>query len=275
MKICSKCRVEEATLSNEIPGFWQGGPHDPFPVEPAWREFVRSVGGKVVEDIVPEPRNFQNADFLFPDQAVVAELKEIETEFTASSAFNKEFDRLMTKLVAENPSWRPVLFGGNSETPAWFNGEFVRIFRPALSRIIKKANRQIKETKEKFGITSHTGVLILVNDGFTSINPFIVRALASDILAHSYSSVSAFVYQTVNRYVSIEGDDEPKILWAPSYHSDAPDELVNFIDKLGGQWFDYIEAKAGPFTSRTQLDAATGPLNAQVIEHPNLPKLKK
>lgn len=82
-----------------IPGFWEGGPHQPIDVEQSWREFVRCVGGQVVEDIVPEPRIFENADFLFPDILSVAELKEIQTEFNRFPAFQKGFEALLARLT--------------------------------------------------------------------------------------------------------------------------------------------------------------------------------
>lgn len=121
-----------------IPNFWDIGPHDPIPVEATWREFVKATGGQVVEELVPEPRTFQNADFLFPSAAVVAELKEIETEFNKSESFKAGFNSLMERVVREDPDWRPVLFGGSGELPKWFTEEFVRLFRPPISRILKK-----------------------------------------------------------------------------------------------------------------------------------------
>lgn len=262
-------------MRKEIPGFWKDGPHEPFLVEAAWREFVRFAGGKVVEDLVPEPRNFQNADFIFPEASVVAELKEIETEFSSSPSFLKSFDELMRRVVEEDPDWRPLLFGGDGTAPPWFNGEFLRIFRPPISRILKKANNQIKETKAKFDITSPNGVLFLVNDGFTSVSPLMVRAVACHVLSTSYSSIDALVYLTVNRYVEIEGSDVPRLLWLPSYGPNASDELVSFIDQLGRQWFEFLEAKIGPFTSSVVTDDDSLLRNAQVIHHPELPKLKK
>ena len=51
---------------NSIPGFWDVGPHKPIHVESSWQEFVRQADGAVVTDLVPEPRSFENADFLFP-----------------------------------------------------------------------------------------------------------------------------------------------------------------------------------------------------------------
>lgn len=231
-----------------IPGFWDVGPHDPLDVEATWREFVGSSGGAVVEQIVPNPRTFENADFLFQEKGVVAELKEVATEFGSSAAFITGFDELMSKVVAENPNWKPVLFGGNEPLPNWFHREFVRLFRPPVSRILKKANRQLRETKSHFGIEEPTGVLLFVNDGFTALGPEPVRALAASLLQYSYSSIDCLVYLTVNRYIAFPDSDVPRLVWAPVYSDRAPDWLVDFINSLGSSWFTFLESKIGPFT---------------------------
>jgi len=231
-----------------IPGFWEGGPHEPIGVESSWRDFVRSVGGQVVEDVVPEPRKFENADFLFPSVGVVAELKEIETEFDRSPAFREGFRSLTRRLIKEDPSWRPLLLGGSGAYPKWFSRELIRLFRPPLSRILKKGNRQLRETKMHFNITTPSGMLVMVNDGFTALEPHCVRALVCDLLVNSYSSVDCFLYVTVNRYVEVIGSNVPRLLWMPSYSERAPDSLVDFIDDLGRKWHEFLERRIGPFT---------------------------
>lgn len=241
-----------------IPGFWEGGLHEPIDVEAAWRDFVRLVGGQVVEDIVPESRTFENADFFFPAIGVVAELKEIETEFDRSAAFREGFRSLIGRVMKEDPSWRPLLLGGSGTHPKWFSRELIRLFRPPLSRILKKGNRQLRETKAHFNVGTPTGMLVMVNDGFTSLEPHFVRALACDLLVNSYSSVDCFLYMTVNRYVEIEGSNVPRLLWMPSYSENAPDSLVNFVDDLGRKWFDFLETQIGPFTMpREELPQGT------------------
>lgn len=202
----------------------------------------------MVEDLVPEPRGFENADFLFPTVPMVAELKEIETEFDRTSAVRDGFLALVRRVMEEDPDWRPLLLGGSGEYPDWFSGEFFRLFRPALSRVLKKANRQIRATKDHFNITARTGMLIFVNDGFTGLEPHFVRSLASDLLVHSYSSIDCFLYITLNRYVEVAGTGVPRLLWMPSYSERAPDSLVAFVDDLGRKWFDFLESKTGPFT---------------------------
>lgn len=231
-----------------IPGFWLDGPHEPLNVVATLNEFVHSNGGEIVSEIIPQPATFENADYLFRRCSVVAELKEIDTEFSRSSSFTKGYSSLLKRVCTEDPNWRPVLFGGDEKYPTWFHSEFVRLFRPPISRIFKKANRQLRATKSFFGIETSTGVLFLVNDGFTAIGPNLVQALASSLLVHSYSSIDCLVYLTVNRYVEIAGSDVPRLMWLPVYSDRAPDSLVPFVDDLGRSWFKFLETKIGPFT---------------------------
>lgn len=231
-----------------IPGFWDIGPHTPLDVESTWREFVSSSGDTVIEQIVPNPRTFENADFLFREKGVVAELKEVATEFGSSAAFRANFSGLMSKVVAENPNWHPALFGGKEPMPNWFHREFARLFRPPISRILKKANRQLRDTKEHFGIKEPTGILLFVNDGFTALGPEPIRALVASLLQHSYSSIDSFVYLTVNRYVALPDSDVPRLIWSPVYSNRAPAWLADFVNSLGNSWFIFLENKIGPFT---------------------------
>ncbi len=106
----------------------------------------------------------------------------------------------------------------------------------------------MRETKEHFRISGSAGVLLFVNDGFATLGPDLVRSLACSLLMNSYSSIDAFVYLTVNRYVEIQGSDVPRLVWAPSYCDRATDELLEFVNDLGRKWFKFLEAKIGPFT---------------------------
>ena len=51
------------------------GPKDlqhSFEVEPLIHEFVRSIGGEVVEDLLHDSPDFENADYLFRADQVVS-----------------------------------------------------------------------------------------------------------------------------------------------------------------------------------------------------------
>ena len=87
----------------------------------------------------------------------------------------------------------------------------------------------------------------MVNDGFATIGPNQVLALASDALLQAYSSIDCLVYLTVHRYIELPGSETPRLAWVPAYSDRARDSLVAFIDDLGHQWFVHLERKIGPF----------------------------
>ena len=192
--------------------------------------------------------NFDNADYFFESTLVVAELKEIETEFGRAKAFHNKFGELMRRLIAENPTWRPALLGGSGRYPPWFHSEFVRIFRPPVSCVLKKANRQIRDTKKYLEKIHAAGVLIFVNDGLTMLGPDIIHGLACSILKNSYSSIDCFIYLTVNRCVEIKESDVPRLVWIPTYGNHADESLHQFVNDLGRKWFKFLSEKIGPFT---------------------------
>lgn len=221
-------------------------PHEPLPVELTWDTFIKSIGGDKISEIVGSSPSFENADYWDENKKFILELKEIETEFSDSLDF-KRISPLLERLMKEDPEWRPFLFGGNNNYPEWFHFEHIRLFRDPIARIIKKANRQIRSTKENLSLIDAQGILLFVNDGFTSLSPDIVRLVAGDILTQAYSSIDCFIYLTVNRYVEVVGSDIAHLVWIPSYSEKADDNLQNFVNDLGRKWFDYLEALIGPW----------------------------
>lgn len=245
------------------------GPNAPIHIEQTWDTFVNQWGGRKVSDLLPKSPSFDNADYIFCEQGIVAELKELQTELTQSDGYQNKFENLMQRLITENPSWRPLLLGGDGLYPSWFSLEYVRLFRPPITRIIKKANRQLRETKEHFRIKSPTGILLFVNDGFTSLAPEFVMMIASDALVHSYRSIDCFVYITVNSYVDVPGSDLANLMWAPLYSDRASDDLVEFVNMLGRDWFNYLEKIIGPFDGRQEIESAEALRGSKVINSPS------
>lgn len=246
----------------EIPGFWDVGPHDPLTVEATWNEFIAIAGGRRVQDLISQSPDFDNADYMFPDFGVVVELKEIRTEFFRTKSVQRKFDELLVRWGKEDAR-------GYGMYPDWFPREVARLIRPSIIGVLKKANRQIRETKEYFGINQPFGTLVLVNDGFTGMAPNVVQALAGQELIHSYSSIDCLLYVTVNRYVEVSGSYEPRLVWYPAYSSRTTDQLPQFIDDLGRKWRAFLEQKIGPFTSAVETtdNSALSGSRAIVLPH--------
>lgn len=221
-------------------------PHTPLDIEGTIDRFVKSIGGIKISDELPSPPPFENADYLFRESEVIIELKEITTEFGESDRVRDNFIYLHEKHYDNDPKWRPALFGGDGYSKA-FVTDFIRLFREPLGRILKKANSQIKSTKTNLPFEHGLGVVMIVNDGFNSLEPYFVRALLSNILLNSNSSIQCCIYMTVNTYVEVPGSEYANLIWAPAYSEKIPHTLVDFIDDLGAKWFTHLELLVGPF----------------------------
>ncbi len=265
--------------NNSIPGYWEDGPHDPIEIEKTWRNFIKKFGGSVVEELIPPPREFPNADFIIEDKQVVLELKEITTEFARSNEFNKSIQSLNKKLIKHDQRFMYSMYIKGVGYPQWYLNEYNEILKKRIEepikRILKKANTQIKETKKHFNYSNNKGVLLIVNDGFTDIRVEAMMALQGKILSHLYSSIDCCVYLTINSYIDIPNNPTPSLLWAPLYSNKADAELQEFINKLGDEWLKYLEELTGPFTSHIRTDDSSVISGATYLQHPDLPRSSK
>jgi hypothetical protein len=213
--------------------------------EAHWNEFVVSAGGELVAPLIRRD-GVKNADYLFRNHKILAELKVLETEFFHSKELLARFETISRNY-----------YGIDQHDPAYplQQQEIIKELNKPLQRIIKKANRQIKSTKIELGLPDYRGVLIVVNDGFRGVRPGLVVGLIGNILSGtSYKSIDAVVYQT-NHYVEIVESPFAVLLWSPMYSKDAEQNLVDFINDLGRQWRAFSESVDGPYDTSEERDA--------------------
>ena len=205
--------------------------------EPNWQEFVQGLGGGELVTPLIARQGVKNADFLFRRTRVVAELKVLETEFLDTESVRQKVADAYARHFGVDPE------GQGSP----LRRELLGIVRAPLQRIVNKANRQIKETKQELGLVGWRGIIIIVNDGFRGLPPGFVMGLIASILdGKSYSSTDGFIYQT-NHYVELPDNPYAVLLWAPLYDPKADDDLVDFVNDLGRNWRIFSEAKDGPY----------------------------
>ncbi len=205
--------------------------------ETNFNEFVVAVGGELIAPLITR-QGVKNADYLFRKAQIVAEHKILETDFAQTPETLARVDAVFAKYTDEDikdlshPVFRD-LFG---------------VLRVPLKRIIEKANKQIKEAKLELELKDHRGIIFLVNDSFRSAPPALVREIVSSILREKerYRSVDGVVYLT-NHYVEVAESPLASLLWSPIYKNRPSNHLFEFIDKLGGQWSQFMEERIGPF----------------------------
>lgn len=217
-----------------------------FEVEKLINEFVKSVGGQLVNEMISKSPNFENADYFFDTGKVLIELKCLQTDFPLSSSLAKKATELFSLWLA-NGEVTPNMLFNTSKLPRNKRIYLNKIYSEPLRRIIKKANRQLKSTEQHFNLAGNQNLLLIVNDGLYSFEPPFLIRLICDILLKEFSSIHGFVYLTVNRYVSLPNDEFANHIWIPSYSKKADKSLVKFVDELGGNWFEFFGNKIGGY----------------------------
>ncbi len=201
--------------------------------EEHWVQFISRVGGELVAPHIKR-QGVKNADFMFRDARVVLELKVVVTELAHSEQMVAKVKALFVQFAEElsNPNLQRELFS---------------ILRAPLKRILKNANRQIRETKQELGLVGWRGLIVLVNDGFRGVPPDMVIALVNDIMAgESYSSCDGLVYQT-NHLVELQENPYANWLWVPMYNPRKTYDFVEFVNHIGREWRAFHEEVDGPF----------------------------
>ncbi|RYZ42960.1 MAG: hypothetical protein EOO71_05545 [Myxococcaceae bacterium] len=213
--------------------------------EPNLDRFIESIGGIKISTLHTNAK-FENADYLLPADKVIIELKILETDFVDTDEFLSKLNDLNYRIFAK---WGASPMSMNPDVMRDFVNGFIELFRAPLARIAKKANRQIRTTKEQLKLHDHRGVFLCVNNNLRDLSPTAVLQTFGRILNGSYSSIDAMVYLT-NHYVTIPQSDHAHLLWSPMYSKTAPDSLSESINNLGRKWFDFCEREHGPFDSR-------------------------
>jgi hypothetical protein len=212
--------------------------------EEVFRDFIRNFGGRVV----PEGDE-ESADFFLPQDDIVAELKILQLDARL------EHDNKLHGLVDD---WTRrgliVVFGRTVISLQKLNPicqrEWLHILQPPVERVIRKANRQIRSTKQSLNCPSAKGLLLIANDGnLLYTNPTDYMILVSLALAKKTTTgerqyphifcVVYFSYRIASRDEGmpfwISGDVEPK--GSSSMHA--------ILERLRLGWLSYIERSTG------------------------------
>src|SRR6266567_7159531 len=135
-------------------------------IESSFNEFVKEFNGELVSELLPANPSFDNADYLFRNDNVVAELKCLEKDILDGIDFKAKLNVLYDTWVRKGlvrPAWGTVEIN-TATLPIQCQQEIHSIIKNPIERTIKKANRQIRETKEHFNLPNAAGLLLLAND---------------------------------------------------------------------------------------------------------------
>jgi hypothetical protein len=215
-------------------------------VELFFDEVVRCAGGYRVDSLVPENRTFENADYYFESEGVFGELKTLRYD-------QEEDERVKARLVkvykdfARAGKVPPISakqrFAHSNLLPIETQLELLRPLKRRLQTPVKKAARQLKETKRAFNREKDAGLLILVNEGSALFRPTTIFYFLHHLFRGAYSSIDHIVYCSVNVPANIPSIDGGARVWFQATIEGRQKISPNFLQLLQSCWAALLEEK--------------------------------
>jgi arsenate reductase-like glutaredoxin family protein len=213
--------------------------------EEVFARFVRSIGGEVLAPSSEEER----ADYLFREEKVVIELKTLEEDKRVEHA---------QKLGGLTTGWarsghvrtigRTIVNLQNMHPEP--QREWLNLLEAPIERIIRKANSQIRSTKNRENLPDAEGLLLILNDGnLLHTAPIVFMNLVARVLnkrdpddAPKFPEIRGVVYFSYR----VRAAGEPNLFWVAGTIEPGKDtELVAFQARLKEEWCAYFARRTG------------------------------
>ncbi|MBZ9673792.1 hypothetical protein [Mesorhizobium sp. ES1-3] len=234
-------------------------------VEQTFSEFVRTFrSADALSRFVPSiPKEALNADYYFPEDNVIAELKTLEADALDLETIDRRIMASYKWLGYKLDDYTNFLFGKNYLPDDVNKRVFSAISRPIVD-CVRKANKQIISSRRLIGKPDAKGLILIANSGNFGFPPVqLMHVVLKGFDRLIDRKRDGIVYFTPNVYHDI-GDGVPYELWVP-IANDQGDELQKFIDALGRAWLDYRENTGNPSVSRRENSDFSPLLNARVV----------
>lgn len=204
--------------------------------------------GAVVSDDSTQPDRTSNADYWFPEDNVVAELKCMSTNYFSDRTFmewlSRAYQNWVTKGLAPRLYTKTAKVNLANLDPRCYQ-EVLGFVKKRLERSFKQASKQIKATKAAQGAKAATGLLLLVNDGNFGVVPAMVETIAARCLP-KYSGINTVIYFSVNMPMSaprMDVDLLPWCIWSKSSVRPAVPDV--FLNRVRECWHKHYESIVG------------------------------
>lgn len=178
-------------------------------VEAMLAKNIWRIGGVQVKDIVGGSPGFDNADFLFKTDNVIAELKCLDEDLINDPQFIQKATAIHLDDLQRSGELASVTFGDALVTTQGRTPEFIKAIRglyyEPLRRSIKKANKQIKVTAEKLGIENAMGLLVVANNNHSALDPWHALELLKEAFRReTFSGINSVLYLSAGQSIEVD-----------------------------------------------------------------------
>ncbi|MGN6730293.1 MAG: hypothetical protein ACTHJG_10730 [Rhodanobacteraceae bacterium] len=253
------CEGAGAEVTNGVSGekTMKRLPNPTLDVEKELSVAVRRVGGIRVDELTGKKPGHRIADFLFDNFGVIAELKCLVKDQVNDRSFIEKTSKL---YQAEQSLDRnlPRIYGtvrlSSDRLSLEAQERMASLYTSPIRRVISSADEQISETKNKLGKTGYKGVLFLVNDGNTALNPSnIIWVLERCLGGDGFKNINHAIFMTVNMPVQTSKENMPESIdeetdmhvWYSAGRSMFEHVSDDFEESVRGAWLCHLDSLLG------------------------------
>ncbi|AUQ65712.1 hypothetical protein [Phaeobacter inhibens] len=226
-------------------------------VEETFDAFIAEFGGKKISDLIENKAQMPlNADYLFKDHNVIAELKTLEGIYSGPDA-TKQLTQAYIDAGCTGSDAMGLLLR-NEPVPDAAARLMQKRVRRSIEQRIKQARKQLRKSKSVFG-NENTKLLILIA---MDQNPlFGHRTMLfnlAKIMGDNYADehTDGVVYLNPNMPTKISPESMEFSGWYPFYRDDdVNDELSDFVNLLGNKWLNYYGKQIGETNPILELES--------------------
>jgi len=223
-------------------------------IEPFFHAFVADFGGEVLS----EAPMGHTADYVFRKQLIIGELKTLTADTTED--MNRKLAPKVHEWVRQNGRLPTGIAQGAKyvvnirDMPREIQDFWLKILKASVEGLVRDANRQIRDTKDRMGLPAARGVLFVGNQSnFYHDHPDSFRRLIAELLRKRtstgdlrYPHINAVVYFSLG---GVKSRDEGMAFWANLQMKHSPEEdvapVVAFQGELQQAFYGYLEKVTG------------------------------
>lgn len=219
-------------------------PRPTFNVEDELTAAVMPIGGRRVSEFLGPVPGYENADYYFPAASVVSELKCLDEDKIRDERIIEKASHLYLEEMRSGRA--PVIvFGEVQMTTKDFSDEYKEkvgnLYRIPIERLVRKADRQIRQTVDALKITESTGLFLLANNNHTALDPQHVWYIVNQILAQDkYPSINAAVVFSGNLGAVLPGAPNRMDYWIEVQRPGKHPVATKFLSSLRAAWHTHL-----------------------------------
>lgn len=161
------------------------------PLEIKFEDFVRTLKNAEVVDEIElslEQKKAKKPDFFFCDRQFIGEMKSLnfDTEYKAVAILEKQREKPEFPIFYE--PWDSDKILNCLPDGKYVKERMVKAITTGLKKSLKKANKQIGDSKKTYSIESAEGILIVINDQVEVLSPELIAYRVSRLLKDRDSS---------------------------------------------------------------------------------------